>query len=50
MCPHDGLPMIKKTHADVIRYIQGLQNGTKIALCAQVRQDFSDPTELKDFV
>ncbi len=50
MCPRDGMPMVKKTHSDVIQYIQGQKNGTKIGICAQIREQFETSQDLKDFV
>jgi hypothetical protein len=50
MCPNDGIPMIKKSHTDVIRYIQSLSNGTRIGICAQIRHDCDTPEALRDFV
>ncbi len=50
MCPHDGASMIKKSHTEVVKYIQSLKNGTKIGICAQIRHHFESPEELKDFV
>lgn len=50
MCPQDNVPMIKKTHTDVIKYIQSLTNGTRIGICAQIRQSLETPEELRDFV
>ncbi len=50
MCPHDGTPMIKKTHKDVIEYLGKQKNGTRIGICAQIRKTFETSIELRDFV
>lgn len=50
MCPNDGIPMIKKTHTDVIKYIQSLPNGSRIGICAQIRHSFDSSEDLRDFV
>lgn len=42
--------MIKKTHTDVVKYIQSQKNGTKIGICAQIRHDFETGVSLRDFV
>jgi excinuclease ABC subunit A len=50
MCPNDGTPMAKRSHTEVIKYIQSLKNGTRIGICAQIRHEFESPLELRDFV
>lgn len=50
ICPHDGTPMAKKTHKDVMDYVGKLKNGTRIGICAQIRKTFETGTELRDFV
>lgn len=50
ICPHEGTPMIKKTHKDVIQYLSKSKNGLKIGICAQIRKTFETPEELRDFV
>ncbi len=50
ICPHDGTPMIKKTHKDVMEYLRGLPDGIRVGICAQIRQTFDDPAQLRDFV
>jgi hypothetical protein len=50
MCPHDNIPMVKKTHKDVMEYLGKQKNGTKIGICSQVRKTFETALELRDFV
>lgn len=50
MCPHDGTPMIKKTHKEVIKHLQKISQGIRIGICAQVRSTFESPKEFHDFV
>ena len=50
VCPHDGTPMIKKTHQDVMEYLRKQKTGTRIGICSQIRQKFETPLDLRDFV
>lgn len=50
ICPKDGTPMIKKTHKDVMDFLLKNKNKTKIGICAQIRKNFENPEELKEFV
>ncbi len=50
ICPHDGTPMMKKTHKDVMEYLRKQKDGIRIGICAQVRKTFETSIELRDFV
>ncbi len=50
ICPHDGSSMEKRTHKDVMDYLQKQKNGTRIGICAQIRKKFETSIELRDFV
>jgi hypothetical protein len=42
--------MEKRTHKDVMDYLQKQKNGTRIGICAQIRKKFETSIELRDFV
>ncbi len=50
ICPHDGEPMMKKTHKDIMDYLGKQDSGIRIGICAQVRKSFETTIELRDFV
>lgn len=50
ICPHDGTPMTKRTHKEVMDYLGKQKNGTRVGICAQIRKTFDTSIELRDFV
>jgi len=50
VCVHDGTPMTKRTHKDVMDFLRIQKNGTRVGICAQIRQDFESALDLREFV
>ncbi len=50
VCPHDGTPMTKKTHQDVMEYLKKQKKWMRVGICSQIRQKFETPLDLRDFV
>jgi excinuclease ABC subunit A len=50
VCPHDGTPMTKRTHQDVMDYLRTQKTGTRVGICSQIRQKFESPLDLREFV
>ncbi len=50
VCPHDGTPMTKRTHQDVMEYLRKQKKWTRVGICSQIRQKFETTLDLREFV
>jgi excinuclease ABC subunit A len=50
VCPHDSVPMTKKTHQDVMDFLKKQKNGIRVGICAQIRETFETALDLRDYV